>query len=189
MIPHKPTHRVAQPGDIFILLVPPAQELHQLRQWQAELQARYGGEPVSHIHVTSQRFTPHQGQLEERCVEQVISDLQGIPSFSLNTDMLVHFYAPYWNTNVLRWRVQETSAYAEFRDILDETLLKIDCPSHFNRQRHATCTLLNLDHEVDLKDNPPNRQYPAHLFTAREVLISQLVENDDFHILETVRLK
>ena len=38
-----PNHRIAQPGDIFILLVPPAQELHLLRQWQTELRARFGG--------------------------------------------------------------------------------------------------------------------------------------------------
>jgi len=182
-------HRVAQPGDIFILLVPSAQELHLLRQWQEELQTRYGGKPVSHIHITSQRFTPLQQDLEKTCIDKLNEDLQNLHSFPVFTDMLTQFYAPYWDTKVLRWRIQETNAYAAFRDILDNILLNINCPSHFDRQRYATCTALNMDHEVDLESNPPGRLFPALLFTARKLLISQLVDKNDFEIIETINLR
>jgi len=63
--------RKAQPGDFFILLVPSAQELHHLRRWQSELQAQYGGQKVDFLHITCQRFTPHNGQSEESCIKSL----------------------------------------------------------------------------------------------------------------------
>jgi hypothetical protein len=182
-------HRIAQPGDIFILLGPSAQELHLLRQWQADLQTRYGGKLVNHIHITSQRFTPQQRLLEESCVELLKNELQNLQSFPIFTDKLIQFYARYWDTLVLRWRVQETDTYTKFRDVLDQTLEIVQCPSHFDRQRHASCGALNLDVRSDLENNPPVRNYPAYLFTARELLISKLIGDNEFEIIETIGLK
>ncbi len=181
--------RIAQPGDIFLLLVPSAQELHLLRQWQAELQDRYGGWIVDHVHVTSQRFTPRQDQHAEPCIDPLIEELQKLKTFPIFTDMLIQFYSPFGGTHVLRWRVKETDYYAEFRDKLDNILLKINCPSHFDRLRHATCTALNLEHKVELTAKTPGRIFPAHLFNAREILISQLTDKNNFNILETIILK
>ena len=184
-----PTIRIAQPGDIFILLVPSAQELHLLRQWQAELHTRYGGTPVNHLHITSQRFTPWQGQLQKACINLLNSELQNLPSFPVFTDRIIQFYARYWETLVLRWRVQETEQYSHFRDILDRILVEIDCPSHFDRQRPASCGALTLNSRVDLEAKPPNRRFPAHLFMAQELLLSQLVDKNTFEIIETIKLK
>jgi hypothetical protein len=180
--------RIAQPGDIFILLVPSAQELHLLRQWQADLQIRYGGKTVKHLHITSQRFTPHQDLLEESSLELLKNELQNLQPFPVFTDKLIQFYARYWDTLVLRWRVQGTDAYTRFRKVLDQTLEMIQCPSHFDRQRHASCGALNLDVGSDLEVNPPLRKFPAYLFTARDLLISKLVGDNEFEIIETIKL-
>ena len=180
--------RVAKPGDVFILLVPSAQELHLLHQWQLELQARYGGQIVNHIHITSQRFTPRLGVLERSCIQYLKEVLESIPSFPIITDMVIQFFAYYWDTHVLRWRVQETDAYTKFRDVLDMTLTKIDCPPHFDRLRYTSCTALNLNGEVDQEPHPPTRTLPADLFTARDLLISQLVGSNEFKIIETITL-
>jgi hypothetical protein len=183
-----PNHRIAQPGDIFILLVPSAQELHLLRQWQTELQARFGGQMVNHLHITSQRFTPRDGQLEGSCIQPIKDALGTIKSFPVFSDMLIQFCALYWGTHVLRWRVQETDAYKDFRTILDLTLSRVNCPSHFDRLRHASCTALNLAEKVDLEGNPPGRKFPALLFTARALLVSQLVGGNEFNIIESITL-
>jgi len=183
-----PNIRVAHPGDIFMLLVPTAQELHQLRQWQTALQARYGGSVVDHIHITCQRFTPQDHKLAVECIEKLQTDLKSTPVFQLYTDELVQFFAPYWGIQVLRWQVQETTAYGKFRDQLDMTLSQINCPSHFNRMLHATCTAINLPSAGSIESNPLPWQFPAPLFKARELLISQLVSGEQFTILETIIL-
>jgi len=143
--------RKAQPGDLFILLVPSAQELHHLRRWQSELQAQYGGQKVDFLHITCQRFTPHNGQSEESCIKSLKNYLNDSQSFTIFTDKIIHFYAPYWEKMVLRWRVQDTGEFKLFRSRLAAVLSKNNCHSHFNRIRYASCTILNLDEMIDTK--------------------------------------
>jgi len=183
-----PTYRVAQPGDIFLLLVPSAAELDRLRQWQAVLQQRYGGRLVEFPHITCQRFTPPEGQFSEQCIASLQDDLKSQSQFMIYTDGLIQFYAPYWGTQVLRWRVQENDDYAKFRDKLDATLSKTRCPSHFDRLRHATCTALDLEQAVNLEPNPGDGPFPAPLFKARELLVSKLVDENRFEFLDTICL-
>ena len=181
--------RTAQSGDIFLLLVPPAQELHQLRQWQHEFSERYGGQPVEFIHITCQRFSQDADRLEIPCIEHITNDLQNTRSFKISTDRLIQFYAPYWQKYVLRWRVQETELFSQFRDRLNTILNKTNCQSHFDRQRHATCTFLNLGEKIDLEFNPPKISLPTILFTAKFLWVSKLQDNDNFEIVEKITLQ
>ncbi len=180
--------RVAQPGDIFILLVPSAQELHRLQQWQSDLQSIYGGHPVNHIHITCQRFSPMAGQPDQFCTAELKSKLHRLQAFNILTDQFIQFRAPYWQTYVLRWRVQETPEFADFRHQLDELLTEIDCPSHFNRDRHASCTALNLSRRVSIDKNLSKNNFPIQLFSAKKLIISQLRANHQFKILENIQL-
>jgi hypothetical protein len=183
-----PQTRVAKPGDIFLLLVPTAQELHHLRQQQTMLQARYGGQMVPLLHITCQRFTAQEEALEASCIDIFKKELSDIQPFTIYTDMLIQFFAPYWQKQVLRWRVQETDEYASFRDRLDVTLKKTNCCSQFDRYRFATCTALNLENPIELEENPPGFSFPAILFTAKELLVSKLEDENQFEILSTITL-
>jgi hypothetical protein len=183
-----PQQRTAQPGDIFILLVPTAQELHLLRQRQSDLAARYGGQVVANPHITCQRFSPNLAEPKSDCVAKLKTKLETIPRFPLYSDRLIQFYAPYWQNMVLRWRVQVTRPFAAFRNKLDRTLARLDCPSHFNRVRHASCTAINLEKAIDLQANPAHGEFPTPLFTARECWVSALQEDGQFTILETIKL-
>ena len=60
--------RPAQPGDLFFLLEPSEAERAAVRNLQAALQARYGGQPQEYIHLTCQRFSLQGGQAVERLV-------------------------------------------------------------------------------------------------------------------------
>jgi hypothetical protein len=180
--------RVAQPGDLFLLLVPSARELHQLTLWQSELQAKYGGQVESFVHITCQRFTPNKGEIEDTCIGQLVDVLATTKSFMIYTDKLIQFLAPYWGQEVLRWRVQETQEYAAFRDVLTVSLKNIGCPSHFNRKRHTTCTALKQVKKEDFKMDPPEVQYPSPLFTARNLWFSKLLDGTEFEILEKIKL-
>jgi hypothetical protein len=181
--------RVAQPGDIFILLVPPAQELHLLRQWQTDLKTLFGGSPVDHLHVTCQRFTPSAGKPDQLCISELKSELKNVKAFTLFADKVIQFHAPYWQTYVLRWRIQITPNFVQFRQCLEQILENIDCPSHFNRERHASCTALNLAEQVSLDDKLLGPVFPKALFTVKELVISQLQANHQFEILETIQLR
>lgn len=181
-----PQHQAAQPGDIFLLLVPSAQELHRLITWQSGLQARFGGRAVPDPHITCQRFTPGPGKTTHDCVRQLADDLGSIRTFQIYTDRLIQFYAPYWRTHVLRWRIQESDEYAEFRDRLDRALQLSRCPSHFNRRRHASCTAIELDHPTRVAIQPAESGFPIPLFLAQTLWISELKEDQQFSILEII---
>lgn len=178
--------RLAQPGDIFVLLVPNGTELDRLRHAQKNLQAKYGGQLVEPIHITAERFTPEDGQDTEACIATLRQNLVRLRPFPIKADALIQFFAPYWQSQVLRWRVQETPEWSYFRDQLEATLSQNRCPSHFIRRRHATCTILKLNGEVDLSLEASKTLTP--LFTAREFWISILRDEGQFEILETLNL-
>ena len=184
-----PNHRLAQTGDIFILLVPVAQDLQLLRQKQAELQAQCSGQIVDHVHITCQRFTLNHEQIAATCIATLAKQIGAFAPFPVFSDGLVQFRAPYWQTHVLRWRIQETEAWKSFRQFLDQSLAKHDCPSHFSRQRHSTCTTLSLDAKVNPENYANKISFPFRLFTAREVVISQLTDDNCFAVLETIELE
>jgi len=180
--------RVAKPGDTFILLVPSAQELHHLQQKQTEFQNQYGGQIMNHIHITCERFTPERAKFPQECFAVLKHQIANLAPFPVYSDAVIQFHAPYWQSNVLRWRIEGTTAWLDFRSLLTKTLKGIACPSHFDRQRSSTCSILTLDEPVELsvKHNRANNSHK--LFTAQEVVISRLKENYQFEILETIQL-
>jgi hypothetical protein len=180
--------RVAIPGDTFILLAPSAQELRRLQQKQLEFQKQYGGHIVNHIHITSERFSPKREAFPQECAAVLKHHIANQVPFPVFADALIQFHAPYWKSHVLRWRVQDTDAWLNFRGILTKTLIGIACPSHFDRLRRSTCSILTLENPILLNENKHAPNFPQKLFTAREVFISQLKENYQFEILETIQL-
>jgi hypothetical protein len=179
--------RTAQPGDIFLLLLPTSEDLDLLTQEQHRLNTQFGGQLVKPIHITLQRFSPHNSQHPEDCVNTLRKRILAIQSFEVEADALIQFFAPYWQNYVLRWRVKETAAWSSFRDRVKTTLDEINCPSHFHRQRHATCTILKLPGKVDLRSPSPEISMP--LFNVREVVISTLKESGNFEVIEKLKLK
>lgn len=178
--------RAAKPGDTFILLVPPAQELHHLEKLQLGFQNQYSGKIVDHIHITCERFTPKREKFPQECSAVLRHHIGNLTPFTVFSDAVIQFYAPYWQNQVLRWRIEETAAWIEFRTLLRKTLEGIACPSHFDRQRRATCSILTLDKAAELGEKHDLAIHSQKLFTAQEAVISQLHENHQFEILETI---
>jgi len=183
-----PFRRIARPGDIFILLVPMAQELHLLREQQQVLQSRFGGEIIDFVHITCDRFSPEQQNEENACIELMKKKLKTLPSFMIYTDQLVQFFAPYWDEEVLRWQVQETEQYSQLRDILATSLLQTGCGSHFERNKPTTCTALRLEGKINFFPLGSSVSFPAPLFKANKLWVSKLVQENKFEILEKIRL-
>ncbi len=180
--------RVAIPGDTFILLAPTAQELHHLRHKQIEFQKQYGGQIVNHIHITSERFSPKHTTFLTESVGVLKNHISNLVPFPVYADDLIQFHARYWKSHVLRWRVQDTDSWLNFRKVLEKSLKIIACPSHFDRHRRSTCSILTLENPVQLNEKQCAEKFPQKLFTAQEVSISQLKGNYRFKILETIQL-
>jgi len=181
--------RVAQVGDIFILLVPSGSDLQKLRKWQVDLQSKFGGQIVDFIHITCQRFSPEDSYYENLCIKNLERAFKYTESFAITTDKIIQFYAPYWCNFVIRWRVEETLQYQKFRNMMESILLKIKCPSHFSRLRHASCTALDLETKLDISNFIQLYQLPQFLFTANVAKISKLLSDNQFEILATLNLK
>jgi len=181
--------RVAQTGDIFILLVPTGPDLRRLKEWQVDLQSQFGGQIVDFMHITCQRFSPNEDHFEDICITNLVRAFEDTENFPVTTDKIIQFHAPYWRKFVIRWRVQETPQYQGFRNLMESILLKINCPSHFSRLRHASCTALNLETKVDIPDSIQQLQFPRSLFTARELQVSKLHSDNQFEILATINLR
>jgi len=178
--------RIARPGDVFILIVPTDDDLERLRNQHLELQNKYGGQVVEPIHITVERFSPEEGTFTEDCIPTIKECVAKLQPFPISADALIQFYAPYWQSFVLRWRVKETPIWNNFRDLLEDTLNEVHCPSHFTRRRHASCTILKLDKEINLPGHPLMVTQP--LFMIQELWISLLREDHQFEILEKLEL-
>lgn len=179
--------KTAKPGDICILLIPVATELRALRQQQAVLQAQYGGRIYEDIHLTCQRFTPPgEGTLAD-VVQYLTENFSCLPAFPLFADVLAQFYSAFWQTYVLRWQVQETPKWRAFRTAVETTLKAIDCPPHYTPEQRATCSALEMNGEVTLNTDA-SLTLPCHLFTAKQIIFSQIKAPNAFEILGQVEL-
>ena len=69
-----------------------------------ELQSQYGGKLIDPIHITVERFSPGDGYCTQDCIPPIKKDLRGVQPFPIYTDALIQFFAPYWQSQVLRWR-------------------------------------------------------------------------------------
>jgi hypothetical protein len=182
-------YRIAQPGDVFLLLIPIGSDLERLQLWQSELNSIYGGQIANFIHITCQRFSPEEDKFEVECITRLEQAFHNLASFPIFTDKIIQFYAPYWGRYVLRWQVQETETYKSFRNLMDSVLSKLKCPSHFSQLRHASCTALDLNNKQDFIKVAKNRKFPEYLFTAKELLVSKLHPDNQFEILTTITLQ
>lgn len=180
------TPRAAQPGDIFLLLVPSNGDLERLGNEQQRWQTLHGGQPVDPIHITVERFSPDNQQLPTACVAKLSDNLAQMQAFPIQADAIIQFFAPYWQCYVLRWRIERSPEWIHFRDQIKSTLEDIHCPSHFIRRRHATCTILKLEKKVHLPSPPPEISMP--LFTVQELRISTLRNDRNFEVLEKLKI-
>jgi hypothetical protein len=182
-------NRVAQPGDIFILLEPAAQDLHRLQLEQEDLKNKYGGQTVDYIHITCQRFTTPPGQSPQLCSAKIQKLIKGIDPFDILTDGLITFYAPYWQNRVLRWRISDSDSWISFQTRIERILKIIKCPSHFTRKRRGSCSALVLNKKLILQEKISHYDSPVHLFTARYLIISRLNSRRQFDIINRIYLR
>ena len=173
----------AQQGDICLILEPTEHELLKLRQRQACLQARFGGQIYPKLHVTCQRFAT----ADERRLTAVLvafdAALSSVTPFQIETESLALFYAPFWGSHVLKWVVQPSPSWLAFRAACEDTLVEMGCAPHYPSEQPATCTALVQVPMVAVDELAEHLGAPFALFGARRVILSQIEGSGGFTIL------
>lgn len=183
------THRIAKPGDVFLLLIPSPEELSLLQEEQRKLQSRFGGEIVNFVHVTCERFSPTKEEEEEHCVAYLRQNVTALSPFMLYAEKLVQFFAPYWGQEVLRWQVKENNDYTHLRRFIAASLDTTGCGSHFDLDKPTTCTSLRLEEKIELGSEIALENSPFPLFKADHLWVSKLIGENEFTILAKIRME
>jgi len=178
----------AQGGDVCVILEPTEHELLKLRQRQARLQARFGGQIFPKVHVTCQRFSTEQdGQLQE-VLNGFAETLSNVPPFQIMVASLALFYAPFWKSHVLKWVVEPCACWLTFRQACEDALEELGCSPHYPKEQRATCTALVRVPMVPVEDLAAHLDAPFGLFGARRVVLSQIKGPGAFTILRAFEL-
>ena len=183
--------RAARPGDVCVLLEPSEDEAVNLRQRQMSLQALFGGRLHESVHLTCQRFELHDECLLPDLIRHLGSKLVAVQPFPIVAVSLVQLTHPFWQSRLLRWRIQGTSELQRFGTIVEGTLVTMRITPHFlytSGWKPTLVTALEAIPEVDLAGYLGDIPLPHHLFVARQVVLSRIKGRKEFEILGTIQL-
>jgi hypothetical protein len=185
-----PHVRPAQVGDICVLLEPTdTHEINQLRQRQVALQARFGGVPIEHVHLTCQRFACQAKGLMEAFVQNLTRALEPLEPFPLTAIALKPRYVTFRQTNILKWEIQVTQDLKSFVARVEQALVAAGiAPLYRSGFVSSQVTALKEVPEPGPGDLAAE-VFPQHLFTADRVVLSRLDGPNAFEILFEMRLK
>jgi hypothetical protein len=183
------THiRPAQSGDICVLLEPNREEeIAQLRERQTTLQRLYGGSLIKHVHLTCQRFACADERLVQEFVQRLRQIVTEVKPFTLTALSLETRYVQVRETNVLKWRVEETAELRRFAGLVEEALEETGIASLY-APGFVTClvTALREVPELGAGELARHGELPYPLFDAGKVILSRILGPNAFEILATV---
>ena len=178
----------AKLNDIFIIIKPAEEDMHRLRDYQEDLQALFGGWVYEDVHLTCQRFAVQGDAVLSDVVNALKEQLSSAREFPVVAESLTVFYSPFWETRLLRWGIQKTSQWQDFRAAIDEVLTNLGFAQDEPLPESATCTALEEIPVVNLENDSSPMEIDQLLFKAREVVISQIQGPRKFKILERFQL-
>jgi hypothetical protein len=179
--------RPAQPGDLFLLLEPSEAERAAVRELQAALQVRYGGRPQAYVHLTCQRFALDGGPAVESVIASLRAALSGSRPLSIRATSFIDSGSPFWQTRLLRWRIEPTDELLAFRALIDRTLQGQGIAPHYPwTSFHVTALEGVIGREGDALSFEDG--LPRSLFVARQVVLSRLRGQFEFDLLAEIDL-
>ena len=186
-----PKPRVARAGDICVLLEPAPGKVAQVRRLQRSLQSVFGGQPHPRVHLTCQRFTVAEEGILADIVQHVRTNMTAIRPFPVTARSLVQVEHRFWESRLLRWRIELTDDLLGFARVVENVLVAAQVTPHFplaSGWQPTHVTALEAIPEVDLGHGPASIVCPHPLFTGEQVVLSRILGRRQFDILETIQL-
>ena len=180
--------RMAVPGDICVLAEPAQSEAIQIRQKQEILQSLFGGQLHERVHLTCQRFELSDDSVLPQVIQCLRTQLATVRPFSLAAISLVKWDARFWQTKLLRWRIEVTEETQHLCIKIEAGLEAMDIVPHFRSFSPTLVTALEDISNVNLERGLKEIPFPQHLFTVHQTVLSRILGQRQFEILETMPL-
>jgi hypothetical protein len=155
------------------------------------LQSLFGGRLHERVHLTCQRFELQEERLLPGVVARLRTNLAAIQPFPITASSLIQIPHSFWQSRLLRWRIQVTSDVRRLAQSVEDGLVAVGVNPHFPYTSGwvpTRVTALEAVPEVDLDRYLSDMPFPQHLFTGRQVVLSKIVGWRQFEILETIQL-
>ena len=158
-----------------------------MRERQEALQARVGGRPQDYVHLTCQRFDLNGGQALEPVIAGLRSALGGCRPLPIRAAGFIASGSPFWQTRLLRWRIEPTDELLAFRALIDQSLQDQGIAPHYPWSSFHVTALEGVDGR-DGDASEREDASPRSLFVARQVVLSRLREGFEFDLLAGIDL-
>jgi hypothetical protein len=184
--------RTAEPGDVCVLLIPSQDEAERLGRLQASLQLIFGGVPHKLVHLTCQRFEMADDHPLPQVIQHLQVGLSTVSPVSIIADSVVHFESRFWQSSLLRWRIDATDEVRRLATAIEDGLVAARTPPHFPRDSGWVPTLVTALEGVTPRGDPDHQLsrnlFPVHLFTGRWVVLSRILAQREFELLWAMQL-
>lgn len=184
--------RTARPGDVCVLLEPGEKEVPKIREIQTSLQALLDGYPHERVHLTCQRFSLEEGALLAAAIDQIGVRVASLSPVSVTADGFVIVESPFWQSRLLRWRIQVTEDLRRLVTAVEGGLAAAGVRPHFPSAVGWMPTLVTALEGFPMREDTDDRlraqAFPEYLFTGRQVVLSRIVGQRRFDILRTIQL-
>jgi len=187
---------VARSGDVCVLLGPVGEDVVDLRHRQRKLQERFGGRIHRPVHLTCQRFRLRRHRRRHRrpvddVIQSMMEELTGVDPFPILADSLALMEHQFWQSRLLRWRVQSTLELRSFSSRLERVLSWEGIRPHFPSERgwlprYVTALEGVLERGVGAAEDA--LPLPYRLFCARRLVFSVIEQGKRFRIIGETRL-
>ena len=120
----------AQPGDICALLIPDYTEAVKLKLRLKALQARFGGQIATPLHLTCQRFRAEAEDLE-KLKPSLVRLVSATPAIKLEAKSIEPFYSTFHEQELLKCRIDSSAELQDFVEKLSAELKEMGIVPHF----------------------------------------------------------
>jgi len=171
------TLRAAQPGDLFLLLLPTADPQATPPIWQTEWQARYGGNCTQPLHVSIQRFTctdPAQLPALADALQMATTAHKAIPVAGIALQPLL---SGFRQNLILKCRLQQNAALHALSDLTRAQLTQQNLIPDFPWYPDLITVLEDIDPIPVGQILLPT---PQPLFIGNELLLSRVIARNTY---------
>jgi hypothetical protein len=175
-----------------VLLVPGQDEAERLHRLQASLQLIFGGIPHEPVHLTCQRFKMAHDVPLPGIIQHLEARLAVIPPASIVADSVIRVEHPFWQSSLLRWRIEATDEVRHLAAAIEDGLVAAGITPHFPRDSGWGPTLVTALEGITSRADPDHRLskdlFPLYLFTGRWVVLSRILAQREFELLWAMQL-